>query len=87
MRQLRHGLSLIALLAFALSVVGEPGPPRFLLALLWLLQGRNPLRNKTSPQAERSHATLEEVFLKLTHEEEEVAETVRALREALATPK
>lgn len=28
-----------------------------------------------------SSATLEEVFLKLTHEEEEIAETVRALRE------
>jgi ABC-2 type transport system ATP-binding protein len=30
-------------------------------------------------------ATLEEVFLKLTHEEEEVDETVRALREAFST--
>ena len=29
-----------------------------------------------------SVATLEEVFLKLTHEEEDIAETVRALREA-----
>jgi ABC-2 type transport system ATP-binding protein len=30
-------------------------------------------------------ATLEEVFLKLTHEEEEIAETVRTLREAFFT--
>lgn len=45
------------------------------------------LRSKTSPQAERSQATLEEVFLKLTHEEEEVAETVKSLREEFSTPK
>lgn len=31
-------------------------------------------------------ATLEEVFLHLTHEEEEVAETARALREAFSAP-
>jgi ABC-2 type transport system ATP-binding protein len=31
-------------------------------------------------------ATLEEVFLHLTHEEEEVAETARALREAFSVP-
>jgi ABC-2 type transport system ATP-binding protein len=31
-----------------------------------------------------SQATLEEVFLHLTHEEEEVAETVRVLREAFS---
>ncbi len=31
-----------------------------------------------------SQATLEEVFLNLTHEEEEVAETVRALRDAFS---
>ncbi len=33
-------------------------------------------------KAEDSGGTLEEVFLKLTHEESEVAETTRALREA-----
>ncbi len=31
-------------------------------------------------------ATLEEVFLRLTHEEEDVAETVRALRDAFSAP-
>jgi len=33
-----------------------------------------------------SQATLEEVFLRLTHEEEEVAETAKALREAFSAP-
>jgi len=33
-----------------------------------------------------SQATLEEVFLHLTHEEEEVAETAKALREAFSGP-
>jgi ABC-2 type transport system ATP-binding protein len=33
-----------------------------------------------------SQATLEEVFLRLTHEEEEVAETTKALREAFSVP-
>lgn len=33
-----------------------------------------------------SQATLEEVFLRLTHEEEEVAETTKALREAFSAP-
>jgi ABC-2 type transport system ATP-binding protein len=31
-------------------------------------------------------ASLEEVFLRLTHEEDEVAETVKALRDAFSTP-
>jgi len=43
------------------------------------------LRSKASG-AEGSQATLEEVFLNLTHEQEEVAETVRALREAFSPP-
>ncbi|MHB1907267.1 MAG: ABC transporter ATP-binding protein [Nitrososphaerales archaeon] len=38
------------------------------------------LRRQASSQA--ATATLEEVFLRLTHEEEEIAETVRTLREA-----
>ena len=32
------------------------------------------------------HATLEEVFLRLTHEEEEIAETLRTLRDAFSKP-
>jgi ABC-2 type transport system ATP-binding protein len=41
------------------------------------------LRRAASGQQEgKSTQTLEEVFLKLTHEEEEIAETVRTLREA-----
>jgi ABC-2 type transport system ATP-binding protein len=44
------------------------------------------LRSEATGGAEGSHATLEEVFLKLTHEEEEIAETVRALREAFSSP-
>ena len=44
------------------------------------------LRRKVSGQAQGGQATLEEVFLKLTHEEEEVAETVRTLREAFTAP-
>jgi ABC-2 type transport system ATP-binding protein len=39
------------------------------------------LRQAASTQ-QGSAATLEEVFLKLTHEEEEIAETVRTLRDA-----
>jgi ABC-2 type transport system ATP-binding protein len=42
------------------------------------------LRAKASG-SEGSQATLEEVFLHLTHEEEEVAETVRALNEAFSS--
>jgi ABC-2 type transport system ATP-binding protein len=38
----------------------------------------------SSPNGGR--ATLEEVFLRLTHEEEEVAETVKALRDAFSAP-
>lgn len=40
--------------------------------------------NASAPNG--SQATLEEVFLRLTHEEEEVAETVRALRNAFTSP-
>lgn len=40
------------------------------------------LRRKASGHEDGGQATLEEVFLRLTHEEEEVAETVKALREA-----
>jgi ABC-2 type transport system ATP-binding protein len=36
---------------------------------------------------ERSGGTLEQVFLKLTHEEEEIAETVKTLREAFFSDK
>jgi ABC-2 type transport system ATP-binding protein len=43
------------------------------------------LRAKASG-AGGGQATLEEVFLRLTHEEEEVAETVRALRDAFSAP-
>ena len=39
-----------------------------------------------SKAAGGSQATLEEVFLRLTHEEEEVTETAKALREAFSTP-
>jgi ABC-2 type transport system ATP-binding protein len=42
------------------------------------------LRTKASGTG-GGQATLEEVFLRLTHEEEEVAETVRALRDAFST--
>ncbi len=42
------------------------------------------LRAKASGSGD--HATLEEVFLNLTHEEDEVAETVRALRDAFSAP-
>jgi len=41
------------------------------------------LRSKASG-SEGSHATLEEVFLNLTHEQEEIAETVRTLRDAFS---
>jgi len=41
------------------------------------------LRNQASLGKVGTTSSLEEVFLKLTHEEEEVAETVRTLREAL----
>ncbi|MDH2901765.1 MAG: ABC transporter ATP-binding protein [archaeon] len=44
------------------------------------------LRQAASGQQGGS-ATLEEVFLKLTHEEEEIAETVRTLREAFFASK
>ncbi len=44
------------------------------------------LRTKATGGAQGSQATLEEVFLKLTHEEEEITETVRALREAFSSP-
>jgi ABC-2 type transport system ATP-binding protein len=44
------------------------------------------LRRKASDKEQGGPATLEEVFLKLTHEEEEVTETVRALREAFSAP-
>ena len=40
------------------------------------------LREKASGREDGGQATLEEVFLKLTHEEEEVTETMKALREA-----
>lgn len=43
------------------------------------------LRRKASDQGQDSKATLEEVFLKLTHEEEEIAETLKTLREAFFT--
>jgi ABC-2 type transport system ATP-binding protein len=39
------------------------------------------LRRASGEKAESGKATLEEVFLKLTHEEEDIAETVRSLRE------
>jgi len=42
------------------------------------------LRRKASGHEDGGQATLEEVFLKLTHEEEEVTETVKALREAFS---
>jgi ABC-2 type transport system ATP-binding protein len=45
----------------------------------------NELRAKASG-AGGGQATLEEVFLRLTHEEEEVVETVRALRDAFSAP-
>jgi ABC-2 type transport system ATP-binding protein len=48
------------------------------------------LRGKASEglgAAEGNKATLEEVFLKLTHEEEEIAETLKTLRDAFFTPK
>ncbi|HXW37204.1 MAG TPA: ABC transporter ATP-binding protein [Nitrososphaerales archaeon] len=44
------------------------------------------LRAKSAAGADGEEATLEEVFLRLTHEEEEIAETVKALREAFAPP-
>jgi ABC-2 type transport system ATP-binding protein len=44
------------------------------------------LRSQASGQPEGSKATLEEVFLKLTHEEEEIAETLKTLREAFYAP-
>jgi len=44
------------------------------------------LRQEASGREQGGQATLEEVFLKLTHEEEEVAETVKALREAFSAP-
>jgi len=43
------------------------------------------LRQKASGPEQGGRATLEEVFLKLTHEEEEVTETVRELREAFSS--
>jgi ABC-2 type transport system ATP-binding protein len=43
------------------------------------------LRRKASEQGGASTATLEEVFLKLTHEEEEIAESLKTLREAFFT--
>ena len=43
------------------------------------------LRSKASG-AEGSQATLEEVFLNLTHEQEEIAETVRTLKDAFSGP-
>lgn len=43
------------------------------------------LRAKSSG-AGGAQATLEEVFLRLTHEEEEVAETAKVLREAFSVP-
>jgi len=43
------------------------------------------LRTKASGGSGGGQATLEEVFLKLTHEEDEVAETVKALRDAFST--
>lgn len=42
------------------------------------------LRRKATGHEQGGRATLEEVFLKLTHEEDEVAETVRELREAFS---
>ncbi len=45
------------------------------------------LRRAASGQQVGSTQTLEEVFLKLTHEEEEIAETVRTLREAFYVTK
>jgi ABC-2 type transport system ATP-binding protein len=45
------------------------------------------LRRAASGQQGSSTQTLEEVFLKLTHEEEEIAETVRTLREAFYVTK
>ena len=42
------------------------------------------LRTKASGGSGGGQATLEEVFLRLTHEEEEVAETVKALRDAFS---
>jgi ABC-2 type transport system ATP-binding protein len=42
------------------------------------------LRASAAGESGGGGATLEEVFLKLTHEEEEVAETVKALREAFS---
>lgn len=44
------------------------------------------LRAKASHGNSGGPATLEEVFLNLTHEEQEVADTVRALREAFSKP-
>ncbi|HUI86618.1 MAG TPA: ABC transporter ATP-binding protein [Nitrososphaerales archaeon] len=43
------------------------------------------LRREASAHGEDSKATLEEVFLKLTHEEEEIAETLKTLRDAFFT--
>ena len=44
------------------------------------------LRTKAAGGAAGGTATLEEVFLNLTHEQEEVTETVKALRDAFAEP-
>jgi len=43
------------------------------------------LRREASGHGEDNKATLEEVFLKLTHEEEEIEETLKTLREAFFT--
>jgi ABC-2 type transport system ATP-binding protein len=45
------------------------------------------LRQKINTGANASSTTLEEVFLKLTHEEEEIAKTVSSLREAFLADK
>lgn len=47
----------------------------------------NELRGKAGGENGHGQATLEEVFLKLTHEEEEITESVRILREAFRPQK